>query len=72
MGEEAVDDEGVDYDDGGGEDACEEEAEAYGDAFGVCVGVLEGVVLLGEGLVEGFDEVEEVEGYEENAVVCWS
>lgn len=68
VGEEAVDEEGVDHDNDGGEDAGEEEAEGDGDAFGVGVGVLERVVLLGEGLVEGLDAVEEVEGNEEDAV----
>jgi hypothetical protein len=72
--EEAVDDESVDYDDAGGDDAGEEEAEGDGDAFVDCVGVLEGVVLLGEGLVEGFDAVEDVEADEEGSVwdfVSW-
>jgi hypothetical protein len=68
VGEEAIDDEGVYYDDTGGDYAGEEEAEGDGDTFVDGVRVLERPVLLGEWLVVGFDAVEEVEAGKEDSV----
>lgn len=73
VGKEAVDYEGVDYDDTGREDAGEEETERYRHAFMDGVWVIESVILLWEGLVEGFDAVKDIEADEEGAVrFCWS
>ena len=62
MREEAVDDEGVEGYDEDGADGGDDEGPGDGDALVHGVGVLEGVVLQSEVLVEGLDGVEGEEG----------
>ena len=56
--EQAVDDQGVDGDDDGGEDDDEGEEQRHRHPLRVRVGVAQAVVAEGEGLVEGLDGVE--------------
>ena len=66
LGEEAIDDEGVDGDDDGGGAHDEDAEQGDGDALLFGEGIVEGVVLEGEGLVEGRDLVDDGEGPDED------
>jgi hypothetical protein len=76
VGEYAVDNHGVEGNDGNGEADCEDGGHGDGDALMLCKGIVEGPVLEGEGLVEGLDLVDGHEDGEEDAatirkeVVC--
>jgi hypothetical protein len=68
-GEASVDEERVDGDYYDGADDRYEKQECDGDALGDGVGVVQGVVFEGKGLVEGFDGVESPEGEEEDSTL---
>lgn len=59
--EQAIDEEGVDYNQGQGESAGDAEGVGDGDALVHGVGVLDGDVLEGEVLVVGFDGIDDPE-----------
>lgn len=59
--EQAIDEEGVDYNQGQGESAGDAEGVGDGDALVHGVGVLDGDVLEGEVLMVGFDGIDDPE-----------
>ncbi len=68
VGKEAIDDEGVEGDDEGGEEARDDEGERDGDPFMDGIGILDGDVVERKVLGEGGDELVErrVDGGEDS------
>lgn len=67
MREDAVDDHGVEGDDDNGEADGENGGHGHGHALVLRVGIVQGPILEGEGLVEGLDLVDDDEHGEEDA-----